>query len=48
MFADAWFNIFSATGAVAIAAIVMAYGELPLSVYSVYAAHHEVHRWSGV
>ena len=48
MFSDAWFNIFATTGAAAIAAIVMACGELPLSVYSVYAAHHEVHRWSGV
>ena len=48
MFADAWFNIFATTGAAAIAAIVMACGELPLSVYAVYAAHHEVHRWSGV
>jgi hypothetical protein len=48
MFADAWFNIFSTTGATAIAAIFMACGELPLSVYSIYAAHHEVHRWSRV
>jgi hypothetical protein len=48
MFADAWFNIFATTGAAAIAAIVMACGELPLSVYAVYAAHHEVHRWSRV
>jgi len=47
MFADAWYNIFATTGAAVVAAIVMACGELPLSGYSVYAAHHEVARWEG-
>jgi hypothetical protein len=46
MFADAWFNILSTTGSAAIAAIFMAGGELPLSIYAVYAAYHEVHSWS--
>ena len=45
MFADAWYNILATTGAAMIAAIFMAFGELPLSGYSVYAAHHEVRRW---
>jgi len=45
MFADAWYNIFATTGAAVVAAVVMACGELPLSGYSVYAAHHEVARW---
>jgi len=45
MFADAWYNIFATTGAAVIAALAMALGELPLSGYSVYTAHHEVQRW---
>jgi hypothetical protein len=46
MFADAWFNILAVSGTAVIAAILMACGELPLSVFAVYAAYHEVNSWS--
>ena len=45
LFADAWYNISATTGSAETAAIVMALGELPLSGYALYTAHHEVRRW---
>jgi len=47
LFSDAWFNILSTTGVAAVAAVVMAFGEVPVALYAAHTGLGEVRRWQG-
>jgi hypothetical protein len=47
VFCDAWFNVVSSTGGAAIAAVAMAFVELPVAALSFVVAGQEIRSWSG-
>jgi hypothetical protein len=48
VFCDAWFNVVSSSGDAAIAAVAMAFIELPVAALSFVVAGREIRSWSGV
>ena len=47
VFCDAWFNVVSSTGGAALAAVAMAFVELPVAALSFVVAGQEIRSWSG-
>jgi hypothetical protein len=47
VFCDAWFNVVSSSGGAAIAAVAMAFIELPVAALSFVVAGQEIRSWSG-
>jgi hypothetical protein len=47
VFCDAWFNVVSSSGGAAVAAVAMAFVELPVAALSFVVAGREIRSWSG-